>query len=123
MNVTAGLLVLICATQSAATQPAPPSAQVTTTASPISLPDLERIALESNPTLRAAQAQIDAARGRARQAGAWPNPIAGFTAEEIKLGEQDKRGEYGFFVDQTIVLGGKLRLGRAVFERAAEGAE
>jgi outer membrane protein, heavy metal efflux system len=122
MRTIAGVLVLLWTTQFIAAQPAPAPFQASTTAPPISLPDLERIALESNPTIRAAQAQIDAARGRARQAGAWPNPIAGFTAEEIKLSEQDKRGEYGFFVDQTIVLGGKLRLGRAVFERAADRA-
>lgn len=89
----------------------------------VTLADLERLALENNPTMRAAQARIDAARGRARQAGAWPNPTAGFTAEEITTGSDDPRGEYGFFVEQTVVLGGKLRLGRAVFSRAAEGAE
>src|SRR5688572_388020 len=100
MRAIAGVLLLIGATDSAAAQPAPAPAQVTMTAPPISLPDLERIALESNPTVRAAQAQIDAAKGRARQAGAWPNPIAGFTAEEIRLDEEDKRGEYGFFVNQ-----------------------
>jgi outer membrane protein, heavy metal efflux system len=123
MRAIAGVLVLIWTAESVAAQPAAPPSQVATTAPAISLPDLERVALESNPTIRAAQAQIDVARGRARQAGAWPNPIAGFTAEEIKLGEEDKRGEYGFFVNQTIVLGGKLRLNRAVFERAAESAE
>lgn len=121
MRALAVVLVLVWTAQSVAAQPVP--ASQATTPPPITLADLERIAVESNPTVRAAQAQIDAARGRARQAGAWPNPIAGFTAEEIKLGEEDKRGEYGFFVDQTIVLGGKLRLNRAVFERTAESAE
>ena len=117
---------LVAFAQSVSAQPAPAQtapAQTAPAANPISLADLERIALENNPTLRAARAQIDAAQGRARQASAWPNPVAGFTAEEIKLGEQDKRGEYGFFVDQTIVLGSKLRLNRAVFDRAIESAE
>lgn len=101
------------------------NAQATGAAAPaIALADLERMALENNPTLRAAQARIDAERGRARQAGAWPNPTAGFAAEEItRRGADDPRGEYGFFVEQTVLLGGKLRLGRAVFDRAAERAE
>ena len=90
---------------------------------PLTLTRLEQLALENNPTARAAQAAIDAARGRARQAGAWPNPIAGYAAEEITTrGSVDPRGEYGFFVQQTIPLGGKLRLGRSVFERAADEA-
>ena len=93
------------------------------TASPVTLAELEKLAVDTNPTLRAAQARIDAARGRARQAGVWPNPVAGFTAEEIKLDDVDRRGEYGFFVEQEIPLGGKLRLGRAVFTRESERAE
>jgi cobalt-zinc-cadmium efflux system outer membrane protein len=92
-------------------------------AEPLTLARLEQLALENNPTTRAAQAAIEAARGRARQAGAWPNPIAGFTGEEITTrGSVDPRGEHGFFVEQTIPLGGKLRLGRSVFERAADEA-
>ena len=92
-------------------------------AEPFTLTRLEQLALESNPTAKAAQAVIDAARGRARQAGAWPNPTAGYTGEEItRRGSADPRGEHGFFVEQTIPLFGKLSLGRAVFERAADEA-
>jgi cobalt-zinc-cadmium efflux system outer membrane protein len=81
------------------------------------------MAVQSNPTFRAAEARVESARQRAQQAGVWPNPTAGFSAEEIKFGEQDRRGEYGFFVEQPILLGGKLRLSRSVFDRAAEQAE
>ena len=92
-------------------------------AEPLTLARLEQLALENNPTVRAARAAIEAARGRARQAGAWPNPIAGYTGEEITTrGSVDPRGEHGFFVEQTIPLGGKLRLSRSVFERAADEA-
>ena len=90
---------------------------------PLTLQRLEQLALENNPTARAAQAAIEAARGRARQAGAWPNPVAGYSGEEITTrGNVDPRGEHGFFVEQTIPLGGKLRLSRSVFERAADEA-
>ena len=90
---------------------------------PVALQLLEELALSHNPTLRQTQAAIDAARGRARQAGAWPNPIVGYTGEEIAPGEIIQRGAHGFFVDQTIVLGGKLRRNRTVFEREVEQAE
>ena len=108
----------------AQTKPLPTQPQSTNAApAGITLAELERIALDTNPTVRVAQARVDAARGRARQAGAWPNPVAGYTGEEIKTGDLDRRGEHGFFVEQTVPLGGKLRLGRNVFERAAERAE
>jgi cobalt-zinc-cadmium efflux system outer membrane protein len=112
------LLVLVGSIPSAFAQ-APAAPQ---TAAPLTLDTLERLALENNPTARAAQAAIEAARGRARQAGAWPNPVAGYSGEEITARRADPRGEHGFFVEQTIPLGGKLRLGRAVFDRAADEA-
>lgn len=103
----------------------PAHAQTTAAAAgPMTLAELERLALERNPTTRAAQAARAAAAGRARQAGLWPNPVVGYTGEEItRRGATDPRGEHGFFVEQTIVLGGKLRLGREVFDRAVEQAE
>lgn len=103
--------------------PARAQSAVATAGPPASLDELLRLALEHNPTTQAAQAAIDAARGRARQAGAFPNPVVGYSAEEITTrGDVDPRGEQGFFVEQTIPLGGKLRLGRTVFERAADEA-
>jgi cobalt-zinc-cadmium efflux system outer membrane protein len=98
-------------------------AQQPVAGSPVTLQLLEELALTNNPTLRQAQATVDAARARARQAGAWPNPIVGYTGEEIAPGEIIQRGAHGFFVDQTIVLGGKLRRNRTVFEREVEQAE
>src|SRR5688572_22708476 len=100
-------------------QPTPQN--VLTTAA--TLADLERLALETNPTLRAAEARVEGSRNRARQAGAWPNPTIGYSGEEIRLSDIDRRGEHGFFVEQSILLGGKLRLNRAVFDRATEQAE
>lgn len=103
------------AAQQPTTPPAPPGA--------LTLSELEGLAVQTNPTLRAAQAGIDMARSRARQASSWPNPVVGYTAEEIKTGSGDPRGQYGFFVEQSILLGGKLRLNRAVFERSADQAD
>lgn len=76
------------------------------------LPDLERMAEESNPTLFQADTAIWAARGRAKQAGLWPNPVVGFEGTEWPVGRNaryfDQRSEHFGFVEQTIVLGGKL---------------
>lgn len=102
-------------------QPAPQGAVAAE--APLTLDQLERIAMENNPTLRQAARAVDAARGRARQAGAWFNPTIGYSGEEIKPGQITRVGEHGVFIDQQIPLGGKLRLGRQVFEREAEQGE
>lgn len=116
----AGCALLLAVTTTQAQQtPAPrPVAGL-----PLTLPELEELALQKNPTMQQAQAAIDAARGRGREAAAWPNPVIGYSAEEITRNGTDPRGEHGFFVEQTIPLGGKMRLGREVFTRAAERAE
>ena len=90
---------------------------------PLTLAQLEEMALANNPTVRQAQAGVDAARGRARQAGAWPNPVVGYAGEEIARGETIRWGEHGAFAEQAILLGGKLRLSRAVFEQEIAQAE
>ena len=52
------------------------------------LADFERIALERNPTLRQAAAQVDATMSRSHQAGLYPNPTVGYVQEQIgTLGE------------------------------------
>ncbi len=110
-------LALLVGSGVAAQQPtAPAPAGVT-------LAELERLAIESNPTIRAAQARIDAARGRARQAGAWPNPIVGVSVEEQPFRNTEPHGATGVFAEQSILLGGKRRLGRAVFDRTVERSE
>ena len=98
-------------------------AQTTSPTAPITLSELEQLALQNNPTVTAAAAGIEAARGRTRQAGAWPNPVVGYSGDELKTGDLDARGQHGFFVEQTIPLGGKLRLSRDVFQKTIEQAE
>ena len=86
------------------------------------LEDLEQMALASNPTLVQAAAEIRAAEGRKRQAGLFPNPTVGYTGSEIR-GGSFRGGEQGVFVQQNIVLGGKLRLSKSVFEQERKEAE
>jgi outer membrane protein, heavy metal efflux system len=79
------------------------------------LKDLEKMAEEHNPTLAQAQREIEAARGRKLQAGLYPNPTVGYKGDEIRGGSYGG-GEEGFFVQQPIILGGKLALDRKVRE-------
>lgn len=77
--------------------------------------DLERRALEHNPALAQAEAAIQAADARARQAGLWPDPVVGYTAEDVPLEDRPgDSGKHGLFIAQEIPLGGKLRLAREV---------
>jgi cobalt-zinc-cadmium efflux system outer membrane protein len=78
-----------------------------------------QIARENNPTFRQAEAGIKAAHARAQQAGLYPNPTVGYAGDEIRGGEIHG-GKQGFFVQQTIVTGGKLSRARNVAEKSAE---
>jgi cobalt-zinc-cadmium efflux system outer membrane protein len=92
-----------------------------TPAPPATLDDLTRLALEQHPRLAQAAFAVEAARGRAIQAGLYPNPTFQFTADELG----DRTGPPGIlspFVNQEIVRKDKLRLGRAAGERAVDQA-
>jgi cobalt-zinc-cadmium efflux system outer membrane protein len=82
----------------------------------VSLDDLIRLSLEQNPHLRQADAEIEAARGRAVQAGLYPNPNVSVVLDELG----DVTGPQGVntipLVTQEIVTGKKRRLSRAVAE-------
>jgi cobalt-zinc-cadmium efflux system outer membrane protein len=94
-----------------------PAAPPTPTA--VGLDDLIRLAVDRNPALRQAGLDIDAARGRAVQAGLHPNPTVGVVGEEI--GKEG--GIYTLpMITQEIVTGGKLRLSRAAAERQVDQA-
>jgi len=79
---------------------------------PLSLVDFEGFAFQSNPTLAAAAARLEAARGRQVQAGLYPNPIVGYQATEI--GNLGSAGQQGGFVSQRFITGGKLRLDQVI---------
>jgi cobalt-zinc-cadmium efflux system outer membrane protein len=95
-------------------QQAIPSLSAPAKAGRLSLADLESMALQGNPTLSQAAAQVEAARGRAVQAGLYPNPVVGYEGDRI--GAAGSAGEMqGLFIDQLIVTAGKLRLSRAKY--------
>jgi cobalt-zinc-cadmium efflux system outer membrane protein len=88
----------------------------------MSLSELEKLALQRNPTLAQAAAAVAASRGKALQAGLYPNPTIGYDGDQI--GASGTVGELqGGYVQQVIVTAGKLRLSRAKYKQEAYEAE
>jgi len=83
----------------------------------ITLEELERRAIELNPTIGQSRAAVSAAAGLARQAGLYPNPTVSAVGEEIARGPIIRGGEIGAGFQQRIVTGGKLGLSRKVAEQ------
>jgi outer membrane protein, heavy metal efflux system len=88
----------------------------------ITLEELQQMALRNNPTFAQSAANIQAAEGRKKQSGLYPNPTVGYQGEQIR-GGSFHGGEEGFFVQQDIVLGGKLGLNRKIFDQELKQAE
>jgi cobalt-zinc-cadmium efflux system outer membrane protein len=88
----------------------------------VAVEQAQKIASESNPTLRQAEAEIRAAKARQQQLGLYPNPTLGYTGDEIRGGSVGG-GKQGFFVQQTVVTGGKLGLNRGVYGNDVQLAE
>ena len=110
-TAAAGLLIL-------AGWPAP--AAVAQTA--LTLDALERMALAGHPAVARAAAAVAAADARTKQAGRWPNPMIGYTAEEVSGGPTIRWGEHGVFVEQVFPISGRLGADRAVRAREADEA-
>jgi len=88
----------------------------------VTLEQVQKIASDSNPTLRQAEAEIRAAKARQHQSGLYPNPTVAYTGDEIRGGSVGG-GKQGFFVQQTVATGGKLGLSREVFGKEVKLAE
>src|SRR5579862_3503004 len=88
----------------------------------MTLEGLQQMALQNNPTFAQSAANIQAAEGRKKQSGLYPNPTVGYQGEQIR-GGSFHGGEQGFFVQQDIVLNGKLGLNRTIFDQELKQAE
>src|SRR5258708_4409467 len=88
----------------------------------ITLEELQQMALQNNPTFAQSAANIQMAEGRKKQSGLYPNPSIGYQGEQIRGGSVHG-GEQGFFVQQDIVLGGKLGLNRKIFDQELKQAQ
>jgi len=87
----------------------------------ITLEELQQMALQNNPTFRQSAANIQAAEGRKKQSGLYPDPTVGYQGEQIR-GGSFHGGEQGLFIQQDIVLGGKLSLNRKIFDQELQQA-
>lgn len=126
--VLAWLIFVACAGSPARSADPAPSAELETVLpaptpdAGMSLAELEQLALQRNPTLVQAAAIVGASRGKALQAGLYPNPTIGYDGDQIN--EDRQAGELqGGFVQQVIVTAGKLRLSRAKYNQEAYQAE
>jgi cobalt-zinc-cadmium efflux system outer membrane protein len=79
---------------------------------PLTLADLQQLAMSNGPAVKEATAAVEAARGTAYQAGLWPNPNIGFEVDTF--GTTGGAGYVGGFVEQLIKTAGKMQLARAV---------
>lgn len=100
----------------------PAPAAIEAAPSAYTLDHLLRLALENNPRLAQAEFVIEAARGRALQAGLYPNPVVAVNLDELG----DRTGPRGVntipLVTQEIVTGGKLSLSRAAAMKEVDQA-
>lgn len=89
---------------------------------PLTLPQLETLACQYNPTLLQAQQQVQGELGKAIQAGLWPNPRLNYVQEQIGVGGTP--GEFvGGAVSQRIVTAHKLDLSRQKYLARTQAAE
>ena len=96
--------------------PAPELLKDVSARTPMALADFQTLADANNPTLKQANAFVRRSQEQARQAGLYPNPSVGYQGEQIRGGSYGG-GEQGGFVQQTVVLGGKLGLRRNIYEQ------
>jgi cobalt-zinc-cadmium efflux system outer membrane protein len=90
-------------------------------AEPADLPALWRLTLASNPALREAAADLEAARGRREQAGKCPNPRLTYEQDTIGAAVAPE-GNLRVEVSQELVTAGKNRLDRQVAGREVDQA-
>jgi outer membrane protein, heavy metal efflux system len=102
--------------QTGASSPVPDLLESAKKLVPMRLADFEALALKNNPTLKQAESLVHGSAALAHQAGLWPNPSVGYQGDEIRGGDF-RGGEQGGFLQQNIVLGGKLRLRRNVHDQ------
>ena len=87
---------------------------------PMTLSELQNLAINESPSVRSAAAAVEAARGGMLQAGAYPNPTVAFEADTVNTGGAGYQGAY---VDQPIKGWNKLKLQTAVAAMDLHSAE
>jgi cobalt-zinc-cadmium efflux system outer membrane protein len=104
------------------TAPAPELLKEVASRPAMSLADFLKLGDANNPTIKQANALMQRSQQLARQAALYPNPSVGYQGEQIRGGSFGG-GEQGGFVQQTVVLGGKLGLRRDIYEQQRKSGE
>ncbi|TWT34851.1 TolC family protein [Blastopirellula retiformator] len=86
-----------------------------------SLTELEELALQNNPALAEAVARVNAAHGNWVQVGLAPNPVLGYSGQQ--LGSGGLATQTGMFIGQEFVTGHKLGLNREIAAWEIQRAE
>jgi len=79
---------------------------------PLTLTAMQQMAVENSPVIRQAAADVEQTRGKAIQAGLYPNPTVGYEGDTI--GTARTAGYNGVFFTQEFVTAGKLTLAQSV---------
>jgi len=92
------------------------SARASAGSGPLTLDEAIRLAFENNPDLRAADGRVEAAAGRADQAGPWPNPELELAIEEWPVGGggSSSQAKQTLGIVQTLPFPGKKSLDRRI---------
>jgi cobalt-zinc-cadmium efflux system outer membrane protein len=77
---------------------------------PLTLGDLQKLGETYSPAIKTVEAAVEAAQGAARQAGAYPNPTFSYEHDTVETGPA---GYPGFYLDQVIKTGNKVKLQQA----------
>jgi outer membrane protein, heavy metal efflux system len=80
---------------------------------------LQALAAQNNPSLREAWAQMEAARGRWVQAGRYPNPIVGYSGQQLGSNQTEQNG---VLIGQEIITAQKLRFDQGAAAQEIERA-
>lgn len=108
--------------QTGFTQPKDAPLEPPLIAGPLALSDLTELTFARHPRLAQVTWAVESARGKALQAGLYPNPTVNLTADELN----DKQGRGGIlgvpYVTQEFVTAGKLQLGRAAANKDVDAA-
>ena len=79
---------------------------------PLTLSTMQQMAVDNSPVIRQAAADVEQARGRAVQAGLYPNPTLGYQGDTI--GTARTAGYNGVYFSQEFVTADKLTLAQNV---------
>ena len=122
LGAITGLLCMRCFNEPVLCAQAPlvaPSAAAAEAVSGTTLEELVALAEASSPALRQAAAEVESMRGKAYQAGLYPNPVASGGATQLA----GRESQYFAGLSQEIVTKQKLKLDQAAVCREVVQAE